>query len=168
MGRGLEPASGAGPAPTWADDTVFAPARLGTGEPRLRARGANDAEGTGRTSPLAYSQARWPQGGSGRGLSPCSELGCLLDVCSGAPTRLERASRPGFNLLTPNRLDGAQGRNRTTDTAIFSRVLYQLSYLGSREPFGSEAGILAGGASKVKVGTPTLGCRAVDLWSRGP
>ena len=30
--------------------------------------------------------------------------------------------------------DGAQGRNRTTDTAIFSRMLYQLSYLGA-EPF---------------------------------
>ena len=28
--------------------------------------------------------------------------------------------------------DGAQGRNRTTDTAIFSRMLYQLSYLGIR------------------------------------
>jgi hypothetical protein len=27
---------------------------------------------------------------------------------------------------------GAQGRNRTTDTAIFSRMLYQLSYLGTR------------------------------------
>jgi hypothetical protein len=26
---------------------------------------------------------------------------------------------------------GAQGRNRTTDTAIFSRMLYQLSYLGA-------------------------------------
>ena len=35
-------------------------------------------------------------------------------------------------------LDGAQGRNRTTDTAIFSRMLYQLSYLGMprKEPFG--------------------------------
>jgi hypothetical protein len=34
--------------------------------------------------------------------------------------------------------DGAQGRNRTTDTAIFSRMLYQLSYLGvpRREPCG--------------------------------
>jgi hypothetical protein len=29
-----------------------------------------------------------------------------------------------------NGLIGAQGRNRTTDTAIFSRMLYQLSYLG--------------------------------------
>jgi hypothetical protein len=28
--------------------------------------------------------------------------------------------------------NGAQGRVRTTDTAIFSRVLYQLSYLGAR------------------------------------
>ena len=26
-------------------------------------------------------------------------------------------------------MNGAQGRNRTTDTAIFSRMLYQLSYL---------------------------------------
>ena len=30
----------------------------------------------------------------------------------------------------PEKSDGAQGRNRTTDTAIFSRMLYQLSYLG--------------------------------------
>ena len=28
---------------------------------------------------------------------------------------------------------GAQGRDRTADTAIFSRMLYQLSYLGQRE-----------------------------------
>jgi hypothetical protein len=26
--------------------------------------------------------------------------------------------------------NGAQGRNRTSDTAIFNRMLYQLSYLG--------------------------------------
>ena len=26
--------------------------------------------------------------------------------------------------------DGAQGRNRTTDTRIFNPLLYQLSYLG--------------------------------------
>ena len=30
-------------------------------------------------------------------------------------------------------LNGAQGRDRTTDTAIFSRMLYQLSYLGILE-----------------------------------
>ncbi len=32
--------------------------------------------------------------------------------------------------------DGAQGRNRTTDTVIFSHVLYQLSYLGASRAFG--------------------------------
>lgn len=30
------------------------------------------------------------------------------------------------------KIDGAQGRSRTADTAIFSRMLYQLSYLGPR------------------------------------
>ena len=29
--------------------------------------------------------------------------------------------------------NGAQGRDRTTDTVIFSHVLYQLSYLGLRD-----------------------------------
>ncbi len=32
--------------------------------------------------------------------------------------------------LIHQKVSGAQGRNRTTDTAIFSRMLYQLSYLG--------------------------------------
>jgi hypothetical protein len=36
-----------------------------------------------------------------------------------------------INTFSFNILDGAQGRNRTTDTAIFSRMLYQLSYLGA-------------------------------------
>ena len=36
-------------------------------------------------------------------------------------------------IVTFLRKDGAQGRNRTTDTVIFSHVLYQLSYLGSRD-----------------------------------
>ena len=31
----------------------------------------------------------------------------------------------------PKLSNGAQGRNRTTDTVIFSHVLYQLSYLGA-------------------------------------
>lgn len=38
---------------------------------------------------------------------------------------------------------GAQGRDRTTDTVIFSHVLYQLSYLGAkigrRTPTGKAA-----------------------------
>ena len=29
------------------------------------------------------------------------------------------------------RENGAQGRDRTADTAIFNRMLYQLSYLGT-------------------------------------
>ncbi len=29
-------------------------------------------------------------------------------------------------------VDGAQGRNRTTDTRIFNPLLYRLSYLGNR------------------------------------
>ena len=35
---------------------------------------------------------------------------------------------------------GAQGRNRTTDTVIFSHVLYQLSYLGPRAARGRAVG----------------------------
>jgi hypothetical protein len=31
------------------------------------------------------------------------------------------------------RLNGGQGRNRTTDTRIFNPLLYQLSYLALRE-----------------------------------
>lgn len=41
-------------------------------------------------------------------------------ICERARTRKNRAGKA----------NGAQGRNRTTDTAIFSRMLYQLSYLG--------------------------------------
>ena len=40
------------------------------------------------------------------------------------------------------RVFGAQGRNRTTDTAIFSRMLYQLSYLGVRAAKVRKAGRL--------------------------
>ena len=44
------------------------------------------------------------------------------------------------------RKNGAQGRNRTSDTAIFSRMLYQLSYLGPwlRPRFRDDAGRGAG------------------------
>ena len=43
--------------------------------------------------------------------------------------------------------DGAQGRNRTTDTAIFSRMLYQLSYLGG----SSEAAEIRAAAARSAV-----------------
>ena len=42
---------------------------------------------------------------------------------------------PGDQTGTRERIireNGAQGRSRTADTAIFSRMLYQLSYLGER------------------------------------
>jgi integrase len=36
------------------------------------------------------------------------------------------------NTLQQNRLGGGEGQNRTVDTTIFSRMLYQLSYLATR------------------------------------
>jgi hypothetical protein len=56
--------------------------------------------------------------------------------------------------ITPRRVNylnllsnyGAQGRNRTTDTAIFSRMLYQLSYLGVREARRRKTGRFIGSA----------------------
>jgi hypothetical protein len=63
-----------------------------------------------------------------------------------APVRLRQEATPDTLRPTVSRLAaprvarrakrGAQGRNRTTDTAIFSRMLYQLSYLGI--PRGSQ------------------------------
>ena len=41
-----------------------------------------------------------------------------------------RGARRSTAAWRDGRGNGAQGRNRTTDTAIFSRMLYQLSYLG--------------------------------------
>jgi hypothetical protein len=43
--------------------------------------------------------------------------------------RTRTPSRPE-NISAHNRKIGAQGRNRTTDTRIFSPLLYRLSYLG--------------------------------------
>ena len=41
------------------------------------------------------------------------------------------ASDAALEVFVARQESGAQGRNRTTDTAIFSRMLYQLSYLGN-------------------------------------
>lgn len=51
------------------------------------------------------------------------------------PRRFER--RAALWSLQRNR-NGAQGRDRTADTVIFSHVLYQLSYLGIAAASGSE------------------------------
>jgi hypothetical protein len=53
-------------------------------------------------------------------------------------------------LVLAGRAYGAQGRNRTSDTAIFSRMLYQLSYLGifaRRDRVPLRSGRLIGAAS---------------------
>jgi hypothetical protein len=46
-------------------------------------------------------------------------------------------------------IDGAQGRNRTTDTRIFSPLLYRLSYLGTRQK-GGGIGFLEDGSDPVQ------------------
>ncbi len=43
------------------------------------------------------------------------------------PTRTDSSS-----MNRVRKRNGAQGRNRTSDTVIFSHVLYQLSYLGAK------------------------------------
>ena len=47
-------------------------------------------------------------------------------------TKADKTKKVGasFRLLRP----GASGRNRTSDTGIFSPLLYQLSYLGKSFP----------------------------------
>ena len=53
------------------------------------------------------------------------------NVASGSLSGLGGQGRSRFGEKKLQRKgNGAQGRNRTTDTAIFSRMLYQLSYLG--------------------------------------
>ena len=44
----------------------------------------------------------------------------------------------GWKTLTGKCLgDGGEGQNRTVDTTIFSRMLYQLSYLATQDARGS-------------------------------
>ena len=62
--------------------------------------------------------------------------------------------------LFSNQLSGAQGRNRTTDTAIFSRMLYQLSYLGA-------AGIWRGPAQRGYIEERCFDCPAAGGANQG-
>ena len=50
----------------------------------------------------------------------------------GIVCRSGRGPRRAFQEKLHARPAGAEGQNRTGDTAVFSRVLYQLSYLGAR------------------------------------
>jgi hypothetical protein len=58
-------------------------------------------------------------------------------------------------------MGGAQGRNRTTDTEIFSLLLYRLSYLGKpEETDGRRAGTDSGRVAFTRAGEggqPRLG-----------
>jgi hypothetical protein len=59
----------------------------------------------------------------------------------------------------PNEGTGAQGRDRTTDTAIFSRMLYQLSYLGTSRVVTRERRFIVGPGGPVQPpgnGTKTI------------
>ena len=47
---------------------------------------------------------------------------------------LDFKGAPGGYLAVSTRNGGASGRNRTSDTGIFSPLLYQLSYLGKSFP----------------------------------
>ncbi len=61
-----------------------------------------------------------------------------------------RGQNPVSCRLDEPPIKSAEGRNRTADTAVFSRVLYQLSYLGLAFPI----------IAKVEeIGYPFLPCR---------
>jgi hypothetical protein len=68
-------------------------------------------------------------------------------------------------------VNGAQGRNRTTDTAIFSRMLYQLSYLGGLAPsrrrrsrlIGAGPGLVQSGLSAISLRAATSAERDVAI-----
>jgi hypothetical protein len=69
--------------------------------------------------------------------------------------------RIDFASLALGEIDGGQGRNRTTDTRIFSPLLYQLSYLACGKERGlygqtparaKNAGRLRGGIASPRAG----------------
>ncbi len=72
-----------------------------------------------------------------------------LGYCAISPGAVDEARTRDLNLgkvalyqLSYYRANGAEGRNRTADTGIFSPLLYRLSYLGNlAEPTGLEPAI---------------------------
>ena len=68
------------------------------------------------------------------------------------------------------KVSGAQGRNRTTDTRIFSPLLYQLSYLGVAGESGTRDGLARSGAASISYNDEPCPCRfglASNIFSRG-
>ena len=74
--------------------------------------------------PAGAARATWSPTWSGASMRRPTPASACAHAASGS-RRVRRAEE-----------NGAQGRNRTSDTAIFSRMLYQLSYLGT----GTSAG----------------------------
>ena len=56
---------------------------------------------------------------------------CVHSASTAANAQSQPVTEVSRCPLFPEDFCGAQGRNRTTDTVIFSHVLYQLSYLGA-------------------------------------
>jgi hypothetical protein len=69
-----------------------------------------------------------------------------------------RLLRPLASAIASQEKNGAQGRDRTADTAIFSRMLYQLSYLGIAG--GASA---PGGSRAYKAVSPSLSSPSAPL-----
>ena len=80
---------------------------------------------------------------------------CETQTLEGFPDAANSASgRRSGEAQRAQRQHGAQGRDRTTDTAIFSRMLYQLSYLGTSSPPGTwERGFIVRTACPVHHGS---------------
>ncbi len=110
--------------------------RPGSARPAGRCRRAGP--GTGTRRPACRPPARWsPSCGRAAAPRPRRMLPPLPQRAGNAVGRVEGPDGGGkgpCRRATTSRCDqrgnGAQGRNRTSDTAIFSRMLYQLSYLG--------------------------------------
>ena len=58
-------------------------------------------------------------------------------------------------------LSGAESQNRTGDTAIFSRVLYQLSYLGERK----DSSVRVGTSQDKRVGGHCSAASIGESWA---
>ena len=80
---------------------------------------------------------------------PLISQGTIIGAMNVQTTRYHAYTQPEIELFSligelartrknrTGKANGAQGRNRTTDTAIFSRMLYQLSYLGTSKASGA-------------------------------
>jgi hypothetical protein len=68
-------------------------------------------------------------------------IGWRRSATNNIPTLLEAVVRFSGEQKAGIKSYGAQGRDRTTDTAIFSRMLYQLSYLGTVRRRAGSAGL---------------------------